>query len=75
MLEVLRWSICHLTLYAPYAYVFSQLWETVAPNTLQPKPLEHPNRLSGLQVRPSALFREAHFWIISKMICSMLPHA
>ena len=28
------------------------------------KPLEHPNRLSGLQVRPPALFRLAHFWII-----------
>ena len=93
MLEVLRWSICHPTLYggtdagdaplpminppdhALYAYMFSQHWETVAPNMLQPKPMEHPNRLSGLQVRPPALFREAHFWTTSKMICSMLPHA
>ena len=79
MLEVLRWSICHPTLYggtdagdaplpminppdhALYAYMFNQHWETVAPNMLQPKPLEQPNRLSGLQVRPPALFREAPF--------------
>ena len=40
--------------HALYAYMFSQHWETVAPNMLQLKPLEHPNRLSALQVRPPA---------------------
>ena len=36
------------------------------------KPLEHPNRLSRLHLRPPALFREAHFWITSNMVCFML---
>ena len=91
MLEVLRWCICHPTLYrridagdgrhpmvnppdhASYAYLFSQLWQTVAPNTLQPE-TSGTSQQTVRTAGPPVLFGETHFWITSNMICSMLPH-
>ena len=60
--------------HASYAYVFANSGRRWLPIRCSQKCLEHPNRLSGLQVRPPALFREAHFWTTKNMICSVLPH-
>ena len=57
---------------ASCAYVSSQLWETVAPNTVQPETSGTSQQtVTTAGAPPPALFREAHFWITSNMMCFM----